>query len=75
MLEYHSEWLSKHNKKVIIDGNEYTVKVRTYKAIFPFKHIVIDAYAEREQEAIDLINSDFDTDTWENIDQQLGGIY
>jgi len=41
MLEYHSEWLSKHNMKVVIDSKEYIVKVRTYKAISPLSILLL----------------------------------
>lgn len=74
LLEYHSEWLPHDGKIVVIDGKDYTISVRTYKAIFPFDHIAIEAYAERGNESIDLIDS-CDDELFASIDSQLGGIY
>jgi len=74
MLEYHSEWLEHHGKKVQIDGEEYTINVSTYKAIYPFEHMVIDVYAERGNNGYDLIETVSD-EVFESVDRQLGGVY
>lgn len=46
LTKNNENWLLHNGKKVTIAGNEYRLKVRSYPAIYPYRHTALQVDAE-----------------------------
>lgn len=61
--EQNESWIQYNGKSVYIDGIKHIIKVSTYKAIYPYKHIALH---------VDAIPADKNTKYYRTLKAKLG---